>query len=445
MNTQNLHTTLQSAVRPALIALCLTLLMLLGQRIYVQSDMTANARHTLLPQSIETLGLFKEPVAVEVFISPLDPQQTAIASLLNKYQQHRPDIQISYTDPALDPAEMRKLNIAPGGEIFFRAGSRLQRISQVSETAVTMALQRLARTKPPVATFVTGHGERSVTSRNNADIGIFAKQLQDAGFAIENMNLTEQDTLDTSNGMLVIASPLTRYLPGEVALILDYLTRGGNLLWLTEPASSDGLKAIELELGVMRAPGVVVDLATQNLAVDRPDFAIANSYSPHQATQGFSSVTLFPQATALQLQPNREWRAAALVQAGEQAWTETGSLSGEVAFGDDKRELSGPFPLILALEREKAGKLQKVLVSGDGDFLADAWIANGGNRDLGNRLFNWTADDNELVAISAPTVRDHRLELPNTATILLVALSLLLIPGALFATAGRIWYTRRYG
>ena len=442
---QKIQQMLVSTRRPLLILTCLILLLALAQRVYFLTDMTANSRHTLLPQSVETLALYQEAIDIEVFINPLEPQREAIASLLEKYREHKSDLQVRFTDPALDPALMRELNIAPGGEIFLRAGTQLQRLTQVSETAVTMALQRLARTTPPTAVFVTGHGERAVNSTNNADIGIFAEQLQDTGFVIDTINLTEHNSIDISNGMLVIASPLSRYLPGEVALILDYLTRGGNMMWLTEPVSDDGLKAVELELGVMRSPGVVVDLASQNLAVDRPDFAVANHYSPHQATQGFSSITLFPQASALQLQPNREWRAAALVQTGEQAWTETGTLSGEIAYGDDKREIAGPFPLVLALERHKGDKLQKVLISGDGDFIADAWIANGGNRDLGNRLFNWTADDTELIAISPPAVADHRLDMPNTATILLVLLSLLLVPAALFATGGKVWYTRRYG
>ena len=189
----------------------------------------------------------------------------------------------------------------------------------------------------------------------------------------------------------------------------------------------------------------MVDLATENLDIERPDFAIANLYSPHPATSGFSSVTLFPQAAALQLQANREWRASALVQAGEQSWTETGSLSGQISFGDDDREISGPFPLVLALEREKADRQQKVLVSGDGDFLADAWIANGGNRDLANRIFHWVAAGSNTVALNPPAAPDNRLELTPMATVTLVAFALLLLPAGLFATAGRVWYSRRYG
>lgn len=228
-------------------------------------------------------------------------------------------------------------------------------------------------------------------------------------------------------------------------LLLDFISRGGNLIWFTEPFADDGLKALEYELGINRLPGVVVDLAAQKLQVDRPDFAVANHYSKHLATQSFSAVTLFPQATGLDLQANREWRAAALVQAGKQAWTETSALSGQLAYGDDAREKAGPFPLVLALQRPQSGKTQKVIVAGDGDFIADAWIMNGGNRDLGNRLFNWVADDDTLIGINRPELRDSQLHLTRFATLALAAIALLLMPGLFVAGAGRVWYQRRHG
>ncbi len=431
--------------RPALMVATFTLIAILGNRLYTNYDMTATARHTLLEQSTKTLASLKGPVSAEIFINPKDQQRTAVEDLLNKYRAAKADFSFAVTDPALDPSRMRELNIAPGGEIFFHYKDRTQRITQVSEQAVSMAFQRLARSAPRMASFVTGHGERSLTSSNNADISIFATQLRESGFTTRSVSLSDNTNLDVNSGLLVIASPLQRFLPAETATLLDYLSRGGNLLWLTEPATDDGLKAIEFELGVQRLPGVVVDMAAQKLQVDRPDFAIANNYSPHIATQGFTSVTLFPQASGLELQPNREWRAAALVQAGEQAWTETGALSGEVAFGDDEREVAGPFPLILALERQRAGKTQKVVISGDGDFIADAWISNGGNRDLGSRLFNWGVDDEDLIPVQYPLASDLTLELSPFATVSLFLLALVLLPGSLFGAATKVWYQRRHG
>ncbi len=447
-------------VRAVLVITISAVVVLLGQRHFVQSDLTATGRHTLLPQSIQVLSLFDtagstaesgntgrtgEPVNVEVYISPNDEYRTQIDRLLQKYARHKPDLNIEFIDPALNPAETRALNIAPGGEIIFRHNDKTQRITQISEIAITSALQRLARNKTRVATFITGHGERSASSQNGGDIGVISSQLVSSGFHVETIDLTDQQEIAVDDGLLVIASPIHRYLPGETAMVLDYLSRGGNLLWLTEPNADDGLKAVALELGVRRLPGVVVDLATQNLSVDRPDFAIAKTYSPHEATADLASVTLFPQATGLDLQPNREWLAAALVQAGEHAWTETGALSGEVAFDEGIAEIAGPFPLIIALERNKSDRSQRVIVAGDGDFLADAWIGNGGNRDLASRLFNWATDDAAMINITYPQKPDAQISLTPGRILALALFSLLLLPGFMFAGATRVWYTRTHG
>lgn len=450
INTRNIKQGLISSetTRLALIVASLLMVTILANRSFVNFDMTANNQHTLLSQSVQTIDLFEGPVNVEVFINPHDQQRAVVEELLSKYHDQKEDFVVQFTDPAMDPSRMRDLNVAPGGEVFFSHQNHTQRISQVSELAVTTALQRLARGDQRVAYFVTGHGERAPTSRNNADLGVFADQLSDSGVQIKTINLTNTDEID-DDGLLVIASPIQRYLPIETAKLLDYVSRGGNLLWLSEPASADGLKAIELELGVRRLPGVVVDLAAQQLNVERPDFAIADSYSPHIATQGFTSVTLFPQASGMDLQPNREWRATALVQSGQQAWTETGPLSGEIAFGDDERELAGPFPLILALERERGDHTQpttqRVIIAGDGDFLADAWLGNGGNRDLGNRLFNWAIDDNNMIGIEQPVPADAYLELSRFGILALSSIAFLILPAFFLAGATRVWYQRRHG
>lgn len=152
--TNNTHKLLHCAAgfaRPVVIVAAFIFLAVLGNRLYFDHDMTATARHTLLPQSIQTMGSLAGPVEAEVFINPQDQQRAAVTELLEKYQSANSDFSFNFSDPALDPARMRKLNIAPGGEIFFNYLDRTQRISQVSEQAVTMALQRLARKAPRVA------------------------------------------------------------------------------------------------------------------------------------------------------------------------------------------------------------------------------------------------------------------------------------------------------
>jgi len=437
-------------VRTILIVMCFVMACALGNRLYARMDMTANAQHTLTPQSVETLKLFTESVEVEVFINPQDPQADTVASLFEKYRNHKADVNVTYTDPALDPKRVRQLDVAPGGEIFLRYQNRTQRLTQLSEQSLTSALQRLTRTSDHTILFTTGHGERSIDGNTNADLGIFARQLTDSGFDVKTISLTKQNSLNTKDGTLVIAGPMHRFLASEVVLLLDYISNGGNLIWLTEPDSDDGLKPIAIELGIERLPGVVIDMAAQQLQVERPDFAVAENYFRHQATEGFSAITLFPQASGLNLEADRQWQVTPLVQTSDQAWTETGALSGSVKFGDDEREVRGPFPLVFALERDKSNKQQpqkkqRIVIAGDGDFLTDAWIANGGNRDLGNRIFNWSVADNTMIGISAPAKFDAELNLSRTGMFLLAGVSFLLLPGLMFSAATGVWYRRQHG
>lgn len=444
-HTLSRHRTL---LRTVTIIATLILLAVLLNRFGVSLDMTANNRHTLLPATKSTLALFDKnsnPVSVEVFISPRDNQTGAIRDLLDRYQQHTDSFSYRFTDPALDPGRTRELDIAAGGEIIVSHAGRTQRLSGISEQALTTALQRLKRSTGKTAIFLTGHQERAIKADNGGDLSHFASQLKQSGIEVETTNLAAVPYLDHSRGPVIIASPLNRYLPGETASLLDFISRGGDLLWLTEPHSDDGLKALAIELGFRTTPGVVVDLASQQLRVERPDFALAHQYGKSPATLGFESVSIFPQATALEPLAGSDWLATSLVQTGDQSWTETGSLKGEVRFGDNSAEIAGPLTIAMSLQRDRNGTQQKVIIVGDGDFLADAWIANGGNRDLANRLLNWLVDDEHMLQIDQQPAVDTVLNISNTSIALLTATALVILPGLMFGTATGVWYRRRNG
>jgi len=432
-----------ASTRTALIVICLLLCTALANRLYARWDLTQNNDNSISDNSIALATALTDPLKIEVFINPLDPNKQSVLELIGRYQAHNSNIKSLFTDPALDPQRIRKLGVASGGEIFLSYQNRTQRLTQLSEQSLSTAIQLLANPDSRRMLFTVGHGERSITANTNVDLGQFSQQLLAAGFELDVINLSQQQTLNPEKDTLVIAGPIQKFLVSEVSSILSFISDGGNLIWLTEPSSDDGLKALEHELGVSRLPGVVVDLKAQQLQVQRPDFAVANNYANHAATRGFTAVTLLPQSAGLDFDSTREWQAAALLQTDENSWTETGSLTGKVAFGDDAREISGPFPLVLALEREKANRQQRVIVAGDGDFLADAWLGNGGNREFGQRLFNWSVSDD-----TAPMPNKSEPEQLNLAIqwkAIYAGLSLLLLPGLMFVAATGTWYRRQHG
>ena len=50
---------------------------------------------------------------------------------------------------------------------------------------------------------------------------------------------------------------------------------------------------------------------------------------------------------------------------------------------DHGRDTAGPVQIAVALERLREEKLQRIVVVGSGHFLANMYLGNGGNLDLG--------------------------------------------------------------
>jgi ABC-type uncharacterized transport system involved in gliding motility auxiliary subunit len=84
-----------------------------------------------------------------------------------------------------------------------------------------------------------------------------------------------------------------------------------------------------------------------------------------------------------------------------------------------------------------------VAIVGDGDFLSNAFLGNGGNLDLGLNLINWLSSDDELIAIPARTAPDTQLILSDTAVLVIGVGFLALLPLGLALTGVLVWYRRR--
>ena len=84
-----------------------------------------------------------------------------------------------------------------------------------------------------------------------------------------------------------------------------------------------------------------------------------------------------------------------------------------------------------------------MVVLGDGDFLSNAFLGNGGNLDLGLNLINWLSSDDELIAIPARTSPDTQLVLSEVAVATIGLAFLAVLPLGLAAAGFVIWYRRR--
>ena len=418
----------------------------LSERYVYEADWTVNGRNTLSPVSLSLLQRLEGAVEIEALATDGTPLKRQIADLVARYQRHKADMAVAFFDPDTDPERLRQLGLEREGDVVVSYQDRRERLARLSEQGMTNALQRLMRAGQRWLVFIEGHGERSPFGQANFDLQLWAKQLQGKGFKIKGLNLVSDPIIPRNTSVLVIAGPQSDYLSGEVTLIEQYVGQGGNLLWLADPGPLRGLESLAEQLGVSFDPGVVVDPLTQLYGISDPTFALVADYGVHPLTRGFDKLTLYPSAAGVTAEAVDGWQADPFLTTTARAWSETGKLAGEVSF-DAAEDVAGPLTLGVALSRdrseEEAGAAQRVVVVGDGDFLSNAYLGNGGNLDLGLNLVNWLARDDQLINIPAKTARDVALELSETQSMIIAFGFLLVLPLLLLGGGVAVWWRRR--
>ena len=407
-------------------------------------DLSSNQRNTLSEASKAVLAELSGPVKLTAYTKARDPARATLKILIERYQLLYPNIKLEFIDPTDQPQQVRELNVATGGELFVHYQERSERLQKVNEHALTNALQRLLRQGERWLVFLQGHGERDPLGKANHDLGELGKRLTDSGLRVQPHDFLLLPVIPENTGLLIIAGPSSPYLPGEIALLQRYLRDGGNLLWMLEPGHDRGYQDLSVELGVGILPGVVVDAETEKLNLSSPDFALLSRYPKHPVTKDISSMTLLPQAAALEVKPS-DWIATPLLQTLARSWNETSAIVGEISPNPEHREVTGPLTVGFALSRPSRNKQeQRVIVIGDGDFLSNAYFQNGANLELGLKMINWLAGDDDLIDIQQTPDADVNLEISKRALLVFALVFWVALPSGFLITAGLLWRRRRH-
>lgn len=450
---------LQGASFAVLFLAAIGLIAWLSTRYHFQSDWTATGRHTLAPASVALLGELQGPIHITAFArqSELVATRRQISDLVGRYQRHKKDLTLNFVDPDMAPDRVRSEGVSMDGEMIVEYQGRKLHVQQLAEQALTNTLHKLARAGERKVLFLDGHGERNPEGGANHDYGAFGEQLRNKGFHIARLNLTATPEIPADAALLVIASPQVDLFPGEVRMIQDYVERGGNLLWLAEPEGRHQLDPLAAQLGLAFHPGTVVDPTTQLLGIDNAAFSVVVEYPPHAIVRDLASVTLFPFAAAIDAgKVGEAWQATPFLRTVPRAWSETGTMQGAISY-DAGSDVAGPLTLAVALERprpaadqeapadehDEMGPQQRVVVIGDGDFLASAYLGNGANLELGERLINWLSHDDALMHIPPKAATDTQLELTPLLSGIIGFSFLIVIPGGLVIAGMIIWLRRR--
>lgn len=438
---------IQSGIFVALFVVLIMLLAFAAREYRKEWDITRSARNTLSQATLDVLRQLEGGVAVTVYAVTRDPTGTNVHRLVEErmrpYRRAKPDLDVTFVDPREDPKRAQAAQLRAPNEMVIEYRKRVEHLplGEFTEQSFATALMRLARGSANLLLWLEGHGERRLDGIANHDLGELGRHLTQQGLKLNSVNLALAQDVPANAAALVIASPQTNLQASEVEKIQRYVKGGGNLLWLIDPEPLRGLHPLAETLGLVLTPGTVVDSVVRPRS-GPPVFAVATSYGNHPITSAFRYNTLFPHARQLGVAEREGWRVSPLVEVAQRGWVETGPLDDKPTF-DKTRDFPGPVTVAAAFERTVGERQQRVVVVGNGAFVSNAYLGNGGNLQLGMAMVNWLTGEDALVTIDPRPAADARLDL-DQMTLYLVAFGFLIVLPAAFAITGTvIWWRRR--
>ena len=426
-----------------------------------QLDVTTAGVNRLSPQSEQVAARLQKPVRITAFYEAVDREAIELDALLTRYEALTDKLTVRRFSPTQDTAEVAAFGIRGEGPRVVvetawddaptrrEARFRLTAGGLDHEELLTNALVRATLDKTRRIYVFTGHGESEPQDDGPTGLKLAALDLASEGYEVVELPLLTVGQIPDDASLVVVAGPTQAYVEREVTALDAWLTEGGSALLMLEPQVDAGLSAVLGALGVQLNADVVLDMSPFGSLFGGPDTATGVEYADHAITRPLgSSMTLFPRARSLSINPIPETVQTALVKTGERAWgessigTSTRPEAG-LALGWNDGEVKGPVPLVAAVERMPKTKVSRVVVTGDVSFIQNKYLGAGANKSLLLNAVAWLALDDAHIAVRPRTRSGNAIFLTPTQREGIAFATLYVMPTALLCLGLSVWLARR--
>jgi gliding motility-associatede transport system auxiliary component len=459
----------------------------LGSRHNKRWDLTAAHQFTLADQTKKVLQGLDKPLRVIVFARTEDFDR--FRSRLDEYQYQSKNFRVEYVDPERKPAIAQPyLPLVQSGTVVLDYNGRVERVNSDTEQALTNALVKVVHGKQNKVYFVQGHDERTIDDADRTGYSTIGQYLVSDNFAHANLVLPQVKAIPEDAAVLVVAGPKSDFFPNEIDLLKGYLAKGGKVLFLLDPREKPDSPPLTGLVGLLKDWSIGIDddvvinvpsdlqvkdgeaITVDTLgALPNTDgtFVLAAKYLPHPLTQGLGRVTVvfrLARSVAAITEGAGGRSAQNLVETTPTSWGETDfkrlTTAGQVAREPGKGDKPGPLTLGAAVSAPAADasapapkpdatkedtptRETRIAVFGDSDFASNGLLGAGRNADLFMNAINWLAQQEDLIAIRPRDPENRGITLTPRAAQTIFWLSIVIIPGLIFALGVQTWWRRR--
>ena len=301
--------------------------------------------------------------------------------------------------------------------------------------------------------FLTGHGERDLNNAEPSGLKILNQSLTNSGFILKEWNFIQQQGPPSNSPSLVISiGPSQPFLEAEKSWLKDYLSKGGNLLLSLDPKERHGLKDFLKHYGVLFNSDFI--LSQVGILYGGPTKALGAAFDKdNPITKRFfhgKQVAFFEKASSIDVAAEafENFKFSYLLRSHNKSFTvpelkenvkveNLRSLTMAVEVQPKQKDSSPKKD-----DKEAKKKGFRLVLFGDSDFLTNAYIYAGANRDLALNTFVSLAGEEELISIRPKQPKGTKITLNRLQRTSLILLYIIL-PFVFLLTGLWIWYRRR--
>jgi ABC-2 type transport system permease protein len=318
------------------------------------------------------------------------------------------------------------------------------------ETEVAAAFKQLLNAQLPRIMFVTGQLERApfkagdreyeqVTSKKS-----FRYSLINQGFTVDTVDLRNAD-VPAGITALVLSDPRVALDSSAMRKLQAYIDAGGNILIEGEPGKQQMLNPLLSKLGVTLMDGMVVEPSQLGADVILTNVTPAAAAFTNilQQKEEDSLPVVMKEATALAYNTNSGFTVTPLLMSNsEKTWMRKTPIvkdSAEVTYQPEQGDQKGAVPLALGLERTINGRKQRIVVTGDADFMSNIELARynveSANFYFNTALFSWLDNGEFPIDASRPKDKDNHIKISSEALSAWSVIFTWIVPGIVLLMA----------
>jgi ABC-type uncharacterized transport system involved in gliding motility auxiliary subunit len=431
----------------------LGLINFLGSRHHKRFDLTTNKVFSISEQTIKVLKNLDGDVRMIYFDQS---ESHPVRDLIREYQSQSPRIKYEFLDPEKSLAQARQYNVRSLPTIVILSGNnpdQKQLVTTPVEEDLTNAVIKLTHRKKRAIYFTEGHGEASIAVAGGPGYSGAKKGLEDQGYDVKTINLTQSKTIPQDCSVLVIAGPKYALFQPEVDEISQFVEAGGKVLVLVDPDTDPGLAREFGKWKIQVDNDAVVDASgIGQLLGMGPAAPIVTEYENQPIVKDFGrTMTVFPLARSVRVADTKsDFSATTLFKTSTNSWGESNLNERPLKF-DKGKDLEGPLSLAVVSTRPVPGskdqaarsKEARVEVIGNSRFASNEFFRLQRNGDLFLNSVSWLAEDEDLVSIRPRNPDNRRVELSASTGQLLFWFIIIVLPASVLLAGAMVWARRR--